>query len=82
LASGFSTCSRRHQVDRDDNGLEEAREEGLLGRPEGNADAYRRQETGQGDRGEEAGGKVAAEVSLACRVTTGDAGRLLRHGGL
>jgi DNA end-binding protein Ku len=51
-------------------------------RPEGNADAHRRKETGQGDGGEEAVGQVAAEVGLACRETAGDAGRSPRHGGL
>ena len=33
-------------------------------RSEGNADADRRQETGEGSRGEEAGGQTAAEVGL------------------
>ena len=51
-----------------------------VGRPEGNADADRRQEAGEGGRGEEAGGQAAAEVGLACRETSGDAGRpLLRR---
>jgi len=47
-------------------GAEEASQEGAQGggRAEGNADADCRQETGQGDRGEEAGGQTAAEVSL------------------
>ncbi|MGY4592293.1 hypothetical protein ACVWXL_000039 [Bradyrhizobium sp. GM22.5] len=35
-----------------------------LGRAEGNADADCRQETGQGGRGEEAGGQTAAEVGV------------------
>ena len=34
------------------------------GRPEGNADADRRQEAGEGGCGEEAGGQAAAEVGL------------------
>ena len=44
---------------------------------EGNADADRRQETSEGGRGEEAGGQTAAEVSLAYREASGDAGRSL-----
>ena len=52
-----------------DRGAEEASQEAAQGggRSEGNADADRRQETGQGGRGEEAGGQTAAEVGLACR---------------
>ena len=46
-------------------------------RSEGNADADRRQETGKGGRGEEAGGQAAAEVGLAYREASGDAGRSL-----
>ena len=34
------------------------------GRAEGNADADRRQEAGEGGRGEKAGGQAAAEVGL------------------
>jgi hypothetical protein len=49
-------------------------------RPEGNADADRRQETGEGSCGKEAGCKAAAEVGLADRETSGHAGRpLLRR---
>ena len=50
-----------------DRGAEEAGQEAAQGggRPEGNADADRRQEAGEGGRGEEAGGQAAAEVGLA-----------------
>ena len=46
-------------------------------RSEGNADADRRQEAGKGGCGEEAGGQAAAEVGLAYREASGDAGRSL-----
>ena len=46
-------------------------------RSEGNADADRRQEAGEGGRGEEAGGQTAAEVSLTCREASRDARRSL-----
>ena len=45
--------------------------------PEGDADADRRQEAGQGGRGEEARGPVAAEVGLTHREASCDAGRSL-----
>ena len=49
-------------------------------RPEGNADADRRQEAGEGWRGKEAGCKATAEVGLADREASGHAGRpLLRR---
>ena len=57
----------------------EAGQEAAQGRQrsEGNADADRRQEAGEGGRGKEAGGQTAAEVGLACREASGDAGRSL-----
>ena len=51
---------------------EEAGQEAAEGgsRPEGNADADRRQETGEGGRREEAGGQAAAEVGIASTMAS------------
>ena len=65
-----------------DRGAEEASQEGAQGggRAEGNADADCRQETGQGGRGEEAGGQTAAEVGLGY-LCGGFTESSLRHAG-
>ena len=69
-----------------DKGAEEAGQEAAQGgsRPEGDADADRRQETGEGGGGEEAGGQAAAEVGLASTMASRksqSAGLLLFRGG-
>ena len=63
-----------------DEGTEKAGQEAQKGssRPKGDADADQRQETGEGDGREEAGGEVAAEVGIAFPLVS----RKLQSAGL
>jgi DNA end-binding protein Ku len=76
---GFDGCaSQEHRRSRASQEFK-AGEEAAQGRQrsEGNADADRRQEAGKGRHGEKADVQTAAEVSLAYRDASGDAGRSL-----
>ena len=79
---GRAAQEHRRRRGGSDRGAEEASQEGAQGggRAEGNADADCRQETGQGGRGEEAGGQTAAEVGLRY-LCGGFTESSLRHAG-